>query len=144
MQCTDFGDIWCAIYCLEWVFLRQEVVHVSGKPSELRALSWAVAHRSFINFNYIIQILSIYNVQNNELFVYISSVGGVASSLTELCVCGGGGGIKILQLVLLCSLSSARKKWVFFFHVELVDSLSLLPLYTPSKFQLAGTRFHNL
>lgn len=51
---------------------------------------------------------------------------------------------KMLQLVPLGSKSSARRQvslcFVFcFFHLEHVDSLLLLPLYTPSNFQDAGT-----
>lgn len=50
----------------------------------------------------------------------------------------------MLQLVPLGSKSSARRQvslcFVFcFFHLEHVDSLLLLPLYTPSNFQDAGT-----
>lgn len=135
-----YGDVlyrlWRYTMC-QCHLLSQVGVSETGSSSRLRQnirvksfeLSWAVTQRSFISFNYIILILSIYNTQNNEVFVYISSVGGVASSLTELCVWGGGGRIKTLQLVLLCSLSSARRQ----------VSLSCFPSWTGWRFIIVAT-----
>lgn len=49
--------------------------------------------------------------------------------------------IKTLQLVLLCSLSSARRQvsLSFFSILNRLTGLLLLPLYAPSKFRHAGT-----